>query len=281
MKILIVEDDIVIRLMLKRFLEPFGTVDEAATGPDAVTKYKASLEASTHYRLVCLDIQLPGWGGFDVLKEIRTMETAFQISRHKCSRIIMVTSNTEPASIQRACCLSDAYLVKPVSKRVLYDRLLSLGLIRESSMPDILAREVMKICDKDQLTEEELGLLMTSARASLARLERSRVNTLMSMSPSLAASIQELVDRYTLNQGQSDNTDNSSSTQEQSDNFTSTQELVESPVPQRAVAVETPGDRFTFSRNLEARATPSEMPMPAAVVDRGFKRNRSLVPIDD
>lgn len=134
MKTLIVEDDLVIRLMLRRFLEPFGSCDEAPSGLAAIARFKAALEARELYNLVCLDIQMPGWCGFDVLTELRSLETSFQVTRHRCSRIIMVTSNTEPAAIQRTSGLSDAYLLKPVAKSVLYDRLLTLGLLRESEI---------------------------------------------------------------------------------------------------------------------------------------------------
>lgn len=175
MKTLIVEDDLVIRVMLRRFLAPFGECDDAATGPAAVMQFKAALEANHPYNLVCLDIQLPGWLGIDVLGELRAIESVFRLTRHKCCRIMMVTSNSDPALIQRTAGLSDAYLLKPVAKSVLHDRLLSLGLIRESELPAVMTRELVKACNNDALSGEELGTLMTSAQASLARLGRSRV----------------------------------------------------------------------------------------------------------
>ncbi len=69
MKVLITDDHPIVRQGLKQILkEAFETitVDEAATGAEALNKINAA-----EYDIVLLDISMPGMNGLDVLKEIQ------------------------------------------------------------------------------------------------------------------------------------------------------------------------------------------------------------------
>ena len=66
MKILVVEDDTMIREGLSEFLSESGyTMVQAKDGKEALEKF------NTDIHLVILDIQIPYINGLDVLKEIR------------------------------------------------------------------------------------------------------------------------------------------------------------------------------------------------------------------
>ena len=67
MRVLLVEDDTLIgRSLVRAFRDTGDAVDWACTGPDALLALRAS-----HYSAVLLDLGLPGRSGLDVLKQMR------------------------------------------------------------------------------------------------------------------------------------------------------------------------------------------------------------------
>ena len=71
---LIVEDDDTSRMVLQRYLMPYGETHTASNGADAVAAFADSLVRGNPFDLICLDIMLPGMSGQQVLEEIRAME---------------------------------------------------------------------------------------------------------------------------------------------------------------------------------------------------------------
>lgn len=130
MKMLIVEDDPVSRLLLQRFLEPYGQAHVAINGEDAVATFRLAVEQRRPYDLVCLDVTMPGITGHEVLAEIRHID-----GNKARTKVIMTTSRTDISSIEQAIrgrC--DAYIIKPVSREALMNELRSLGLVRLKSL---------------------------------------------------------------------------------------------------------------------------------------------------
>lgn len=82
MRILIVDDNEVIRVMLRHLLTHLGhdVVAEAGTGAEAVAAFKKERPEMTS-----LDISLPDMNGLEVLKAIRAEDPA--------ARVIVVTGN--------------------------------------------------------------------------------------------------------------------------------------------------------------------------------------------
>ena len=107
-KILVVDDDLVQRILVKRTLERFGYhVAEAADGEEAVAEYKKG-----GYNLIFLDCQMPKLDGFEVTKVIRDIES----SGGEHIPIVAFTSN-KMAGYQERCKENgmDDYLKKPSS----------------------------------------------------------------------------------------------------------------------------------------------------------------------
>ncbi len=125
MKILVAEDDPTSLILIQRLLEPYGEVHTTTNGRDAIAAFRTAVMESKPYDLVCLDVVMPGIGGHTVLWVIRHIE-----DERTRAKIIMTTSLADFASIEKAVkrhC--DAYIVKPVTKRLLIDKLRSLDLI--------------------------------------------------------------------------------------------------------------------------------------------------------
>ncbi|HEX7501078.1 MAG TPA: response regulator, partial [Polyangia bacterium] len=76
MRILIVEDDMTSRILLRKMLEPFGSCDMAVNGKEAVEAFRQAQEADEPYALVCLDIMMPELDGQEALQAMRAQEDA-------------------------------------------------------------------------------------------------------------------------------------------------------------------------------------------------------------
>ncbi len=108
LKVLIVDDDEDIRLLLYEVLDSMGVeeIDQADDGPSAL---KLIQKASPPYPLILCDWNIPHLSGLHVLKAIRAEK------RFNNTRVIMVTAVTDGKAIREAikAGLND-YLVKPV-----------------------------------------------------------------------------------------------------------------------------------------------------------------------
>lgn len=128
MRILLVEDDHVSRKVLSLMLAPFGEVDTAIDGSEAVGKFTSSRKAGIPYDLICLDVMMPGMDGREVLREIRRLEEQEGHTTLTGVKIVMVTalaSYDNIAGAFRDQC--DGYLTKPVTKKQLETTLATLG----------------------------------------------------------------------------------------------------------------------------------------------------------
>jgi two-component system chemotaxis response regulator CheY len=128
MRILVVDDEMTSRCLLMGLLEEFGQVDEATNGQEALKAFRRALKNNLAYDLICLDIEMPGLDGLDVLREIRDHEKDSEILLGHGTKVIMTTAHrtsTEVLGAFRGHC--DAYLVKPVNFLDLHGTLDSLG----------------------------------------------------------------------------------------------------------------------------------------------------------
>ena len=127
---LVVEDDVVQRAVLRRFLKPYGPVDETADARGALHAARLASDAGRWYDLVMLDIHLPQGDGRDVLAAWRRRERDLKLPPERCSRIIICTADSADdlvnASFHARC---DAFLHKPVLRFDLVRHLRQMGLI--------------------------------------------------------------------------------------------------------------------------------------------------------
>jgi two-component system chemotaxis response regulator CheY len=132
MKILIVEDDLMSRFILKDFLSPYGDCDTVNDGNEAIMAVEMAWEKNTPYDLICMDIMMPNMDGQDALKKIRDMEKKRGIKGLKEAKVIMITSIDDPKTAIQAYYKGGAtsYIVKPVQKEKLIKELQIIGLIK-------------------------------------------------------------------------------------------------------------------------------------------------------
>lgn len=114
MKILIVEDDPMIREGVCEYLSEFGyEIIEAKDGKEAILNFNAD-----EFNLVMLDIQIPILNGLEVLKKIR--------EKSKLPILMLTAFNDEEYKIEAFTSLADGYIEKPFSLPVLKARVDSL-----------------------------------------------------------------------------------------------------------------------------------------------------------
>lgn len=149
MKILIVDDHAVIHYGLRRIL---ADEFEGATFGEARHSQEAlDLVCREHWDVVILDMGLPGRGGLDVLKEIRT-------ERPKLPVIIFSMHPEEQFAIRALRAGASGYLVKesaPDQMMIAIRKVLSGGRYISQSLAEKLAADLT--CDPSQNPAELLS----------------------------------------------------------------------------------------------------------------------------
>lgn len=137
MKVLIVDDHVVVREGVRRLLATFPGIEvvEAANARDALTEFRRSQPA-----LVILDINLDGSSGLEFLQRLR--------AHSRSARIIMFTMHAEPDYVARAI------------------RAGAMGYVSKSAPADELIDAVRKVQAGEQYIDRELadGLAMAQSR---------------------------------------------------------------------------------------------------------------------
>jgi PAS domain S-box-containing protein len=114
-KVLVVEDIALNRLLMKTILDDFGFEhDVAANGKIAIEKLKDNT-----YDIILMDLQMPEMNGFEATEYIRNTMN---------SKIPIVALTADVTTVDLAKCRSvgmNDYLSKPVDDRFLYDKILA------------------------------------------------------------------------------------------------------------------------------------------------------------
>ena len=107
-KILLVDDEIEITEINKRYLEQGGyDIDIANDGKEASEKYKKN-----KYSLIITDIMMPNMDGYDLISEVQYLDADQPF-------LFITAKTTEPDKIYALSLGADDYIVKPFSPREL------------------------------------------------------------------------------------------------------------------------------------------------------------------
>ena len=130
MNSLIIEDDLTTRLILSKWLSKYGQCDAVPNGFEGLDAFRLALKSGCPYKLVCLDINMPGLDGHETLTALRKCEKAAGLEIGQGVKILMITANEDSGNVLqafRANC--DGYMVKPLEKVKLMTHLHDLGLV--------------------------------------------------------------------------------------------------------------------------------------------------------
>lgn len=125
MKILIADDELNNRILLKEILEPFGDCDMVTTGAEAVEIFAAELTDGDPYDLVLLDIMMPEMSGQEAVKQIRAVEQGNGVRPRDEVTVIMVSALGGPADVVQAFYQGGCtdYITKPFTRQQLLAKL--------------------------------------------------------------------------------------------------------------------------------------------------------------
>jgi two-component system, chemotaxis family, chemotaxis protein CheY len=131
MRVLVVEDDFTSRKILQKILGPYGEVDIAVNGLEAVQAFTQSLDDGNQYDLICMDIMMPEMDGQTALRKIREIEKDRGVLPHQEAKVVMTTALDDPKNVVEAYYKGGAtsYVPKPIDKHMLLHLLKNLGVI--------------------------------------------------------------------------------------------------------------------------------------------------------
>jgi two-component system, chemotaxis family, chemotaxis protein CheY len=118
MKMLVVDDDFGARTLLREILRGHGETDIAISGSEALEAFKLAWDENDPYRIIWLDIMMPGVDGHYVLKSIREYEKNIGLSEMDGTVVVMTTALGDPENVLKAYQNGGVfeYMVKPLEK---------------------------------------------------------------------------------------------------------------------------------------------------------------------
>jgi len=130
MKLLIVDDDPVSRILMTKYYCEFGDCVVSISGKEALIELKYAYDKGAPFDLISLDINLSDMSGIDVLKTIREIEKNKGIKNEKMAKVIMVTSHSDQdfviSSVKAGC---NNYIVKPFDRECVKEKMKALGFL--------------------------------------------------------------------------------------------------------------------------------------------------------
>ena len=115
MKVLIVEDININRILLKNILKNFEEIkyiDEAVNGIEAVEKIIKAYKENNKYDIIFLDIIMPMQSGYHVLEQIEKYEIHNDIDKENRSKIIIISSLNNDKNLKSRI---DGIIIKPIN----------------------------------------------------------------------------------------------------------------------------------------------------------------------
>ena len=178
MKLLVVDDEIKIRAVIKEYAEFEGyDIDEAGDGMEAINKCKA-----TDYDLIIMDIMMPKLDGYSAVKEIKKVKNI---------PVIMLSARAEEYDKLFGFEIGvDDYVVKPFSPKELMARVNAVitrsksngvsnvpqeKYVYEGLEIDMLGRNVYVDGEKKDLTPKEYELLQYFVLNKNIALSREKI----------------------------------------------------------------------------------------------------------
>lgn len=131
LRVLVVEDDFMVRQVVRDILEQYGAiVDIAVNGEEAVQAFRVAWRKQQPYDLLCMDIMMPIMDGHEALIKIREVEKTLKITGPEEVKVIMLSALDDAKTVMKAYYKGGAtsYIVKPIEKERLLLEMKKIGL---------------------------------------------------------------------------------------------------------------------------------------------------------
>jgi len=177
MRILLVEDDLILADGIAHALRSSGhAVDCVATGPDA----DAAL-AAQGYELVVLDVELPKFDGFEVLRRLRRRKSSTPV-------LVLTARDAVHDRIRGLDLGADDYLTKPFEMGELHARIRALGRRARGAAEDriVLGRLEVDVKGKRAFVDGA-GIDLSAREFAVLELLAARVGRVVSKDAVIAS----------------------------------------------------------------------------------------------
>jgi len=116
-RVLVVDDNHINRLIAREMISNCGAeVSEATSGEEALTAIRQASDQKKPYRIILLDMRMPGMNGLEVAQRVRDEHLPTE------PLILMLSSDDLKPQLSRLKELGlDAYLVKPITRKELFN----------------------------------------------------------------------------------------------------------------------------------------------------------------
>jgi len=133
MRLLLVDDDERILVLLQRYLSQYGEIQTAMSGEEAIRVFKSTHENKQCFDVVFMDINMPGIGGHEVVNELRILEKKFGFAESATFKLVMISAYTETINLCKTLSYSNAdiYITKPFTKKSLLSELKKHNILPE------------------------------------------------------------------------------------------------------------------------------------------------------
>ena len=167
MKILLVDDEVLIRNVIKEYSKAEGyLVDEASDGYEAIEKVE-----NNNYDLIIMDIMMPNMDGYEASKQIKEIKNI---------PIIMLTARTEEIDKLNGFEVGiDDYVTKPFSPKELMARI--KAVTKRNKKDDCIELDGLKINNSTrEVTIDGEEIELTHTQFELLYLFLSNINIVLS-----------------------------------------------------------------------------------------------------
>ncbi|SDK87216.1 two-component system, chemotaxis family, response regulator CheY [Maridesulfovibrio ferrireducens] len=136
MRTLVVEDNSACMLFLHNILTEIKGVnnveiDCATTGEEALQMFTDACSSDRPYKLMFMDIILPGMDGLQALEKIRAVENELELTDDQKVKAIITTALDDSTKASRAFFQGEAisYMTKPTTPEKIHEELSKFGFL--------------------------------------------------------------------------------------------------------------------------------------------------------
>ena len=134
MRILIADDEKIVRNAMRGVMKQYGECSTVSDGREALNAIVYAEQQEKPFSLIVLDISMERMSGIEVLKAIRKLESDKDKPEEERAKIIMVTGNSE-ANIVKECIEAgcNQYIIKPLKPATVIKYVGDLGFQKKTT----------------------------------------------------------------------------------------------------------------------------------------------------
>lgn len=130
MRFLVIDDDRMTRTILADMLTPFGECDEAADADSGLRMILGANDDHKRYDVAFVDMIMPGSGGKDLLRALRSAEDEMGLAGSDGTKVVMITASRDSRSCVQAFMLGcESYVTKPFTSEQIESKLREIGTL--------------------------------------------------------------------------------------------------------------------------------------------------------